>query len=145
MGLNGRIPAALGHLAGLQSLVLDGNLLRGAIPPELGKLTDLEMLGLAANALTGAIPPELAKLSSLRDLWLSGNDLTGSLPSELRSVASWDALCPAVPALNPVCAPIVRSCWRAGTSSPATRGSTGASMSTSSPGGASPSAVRWNA
>ena len=101
MGLSGRIPAALGHLTGLQSLVLDGNLLRGAIPPELGKLTDLEMLGLAANALTGAIPPELAKLSSLRDLWLSGNDLTGSLPSELRSVASWDALCPAVPALNP--------------------------------------------
>ena len=101
MGLNGRIPAALGHLAGLQSLVLDGNLLKGAIPPELGKLTDLEMLGLAANALTGTIPPELAKLSSLRDLWLSGNALTGSLPSELRSVASWDALCPAVPALNP--------------------------------------------
>ena len=52
-GLNGRIPAALGHLASLRSLVLDGNVLTGAIPPELGKLTDLEILGLAANALTG--------------------------------------------------------------------------------------------
>ncbi len=100
MGLNGHIPAALAHLADLQSLVLDGNLLSGAIPPELGKLSDLEMLGLAANALTGAIPPELAKLSSLKDLWLSGNDLTGSLPSELRSVTR-DAPCPAASALNP--------------------------------------------
>ena len=80
MGLNGRVPAALGRLAGLRSLVLDGNVLAGAIPPELGKLTDLEILGLAANALTGPIPPELARLSSLRELWLSGNHLTGSPP-----------------------------------------------------------------
>ena len=100
-GLNGRIPAALGHLASLRSLVLDGNVLTGAIPPELGKLTDLEILGLAANALTGAIPPELAKLSSLRELWLSGNRLTGSLSPELRSVAGGDAPCPAAPAGNP--------------------------------------------
>ena len=101
MGLNGRVPAALGRLAGLRSLVLDGNVLAGAIPPELGKLTDLEMLGLAANALTGPIPPELARLSSLRELWLSGNRLTGSLPPELRSVAGGEAFCPAAPAGNP--------------------------------------------
>ncbi len=101
MELNGRVPAALGHLAGLQSLVLDGNLLTGAIPPELGKLTDLEILGLAANALTGPIPPELAKLSSLRELWLSGNHLTGSLPPERHSVAGGEAPCPAASALNP--------------------------------------------
>ena len=101
MGLNGRVPAALGHLAGLRSLVLDGNVLAGAIPPELGKLTDLERLGLATNALTGPIPPELARLSSLRELWLSGNRLTGSLPPELRSVAGGEAFCPAAPAGNP--------------------------------------------
>ena len=101
MGLNGRVPAALGHLAGLRSLVLDGNLLTGAIPPELGKLTDLERLGLAANALTGPIPPELARLSSLRELWLSGNHLTGPLPPERHSVAGGEAPCPAAPALNP--------------------------------------------
>ena len=101
MGLNGRIPAALGDLAGLRSLVLDGNVLTGAIPPELGNLTDLEMLGLAANALSGPIPPELAKLSSLGELWLSGNRLTGSLPPELRSVAGGEAPCPAAPADNP--------------------------------------------
>ena len=101
MGLNGRVPAALGRLAGLRSLVLDGNVLTGAIPPELGKLTDLERLGLADNALTGPIPPELARLTSLGELWLSGNRLTGSLPPELRSVAGGEALCPAAPADNP--------------------------------------------
>ena len=100
MRLNGRVPAALGHLAGLRSLVLDGNVLAGAIPPELGKLTDLEMLGLAANDLSGPIPPELAKLSNLRELWLSGNRLTGSLPPELRSAAGGGATCPAAPADN---------------------------------------------
>ena len=101
MRLNGRVPSALGDLAGLRSLVLAGNVLAGAIPPELGKLTDLEMLGLSANALTGPIPPELAKLSSIRELWLSGNRLTGSLPPELRSAAGGEATCPAAPADNP--------------------------------------------
>ena len=100
MRLNGRVPAALGHLAGLRSLVLNGNVLAGAIPPELGKLTDLEMLDLSANDLSGPIPPELAKLSSLRELWLSGNRLTGSLPPELRSAAGRGATCPAAPADN---------------------------------------------
>ena len=100
-GLNGRIPAALGHLAGLRSLVLDGNMLTGPIPPELGKLADLEILGLAANALTGPIPPALAGLSSLEELWLGGNHLTGSLPPELRSAARGEAPCPAAPADNP--------------------------------------------
>ena len=102
MGLNGRVPAALGQLAGLRSLVLDGNQLIGAIPPELGKLRDLDTLGLADNALTGPIPPELASLSSLKELWLSGNHITSnSLPPELRSVARQDMPCPAAPADNP--------------------------------------------
>ena len=102
MGLNGRVPAALGQLAGLRSLVLDGNQLIGVIPPELGKLRDLDTLGLADNALTGPIPPELASLSSLKELWLSGNHITSdSLPPELRSVARRDVPCPAAPADNP--------------------------------------------
>ena len=96
----GAFPAALGHLAGLRSLVLDGNMLTGPIPPELGKLADLEILGLAANALTGPIPPALARLSSLEELWLGGNHLTGSLPPELRSAARGEAPCPAAPADN---------------------------------------------
>ncbi len=100
-GLNGRLPAALGQMAGLRSLVLDGNALTGAVPPELGKLTDLEWLGLAANLLSGPVPPELANLSRLRELWLSGNRLTGSLPAELRDVARGESSCRAAPADNP--------------------------------------------
>ena len=101
MGLNGRIPAALGQLTGLRTIVLDGNDLTGPIPPELGKLTHLEVLGLGSNALTGAVPSELANLSSLRELWLSGNDLTGPLPPELRAVARREPSCPSVQNANP--------------------------------------------
>ncbi len=101
MGLNGRVPAALGQLAGLRAIVLDGNDLTGPIPPELGKLTRLEALGLGNNALTGAVPSELANLSSLRELWLGGNDLTGPLPPELRAVARREPSCPSVRNANP--------------------------------------------
>ena len=100
-GLNGRVPAALGQLAGLRAIVLDGNDLTGPIPPELGKLARLEVLGLGNNALTGAVPSELANLSSLRELWLGGNDLTGPLPPELRAVARREPSCPSVQTANP--------------------------------------------
>ena len=101
MGLNGRVPAALGELPGLRFLVLDGNELTGPIPPELGKLRHLAVLGLGANLLTGSIPRELANLSSLRELWLSGNYLTGALPPELRAVARREATCPSGQNANP--------------------------------------------
>ena len=100
-GLDGRVPAALGHLAGLRSLVLDGNALTGAVPPELGRLAGLETLGLAANDLTGPVPPELAGLPGLRELWLGGNRLTGPLPPGLRALADGEAPCAAAPADNP--------------------------------------------
>ena len=101
MRLNGRIPAALGGLAGLQALELDANALTGAIPPELGKLTDLETLGLAVNALTGPVPPELEQLPGLRELRLDGNRLTGSLPPGLQAATGGAVSCAAAPADNP--------------------------------------------
>ena len=101
MGLNGHVPAALGQLAGLRAIVLDGNDLTGPIPPELGKLAHLEVLGLGNNALTGAVPSELANLSNLRELWLSRNDLTGPVPPELRAVARPEATCPSAQSANP--------------------------------------------
>ena len=77
MGLNGRIPAELGRLAGLVSLRLSRNRLAGGIPPELGKLAGLRVLALDGNFLTGPAPPEIGKLSKLIDLRLNGNPLTG--------------------------------------------------------------------
>ena len=80
MGLNGRIPAELGQLAGLVSLRLGRNRLAGGIPPELGSLGALRMLALDGNLLAGPIPPELGQLSGLADLWLQGNRLIGPPP-----------------------------------------------------------------
>ena len=86
MGLNGRIPAELGQLAGLVSLRLGRNRLAGGIPPELGSLGALRILALDGNLLAGSIPPELGQLSSLADLWLQGNRLIGPLPPSVAAL-----------------------------------------------------------
>ena len=87
-GLAGRIPAALGELAGLRVLKLFDNALRGPIPPELGGLANLRELRLDGNSLTGPIPAELSQLAALRRLRLDDNVLTGSIPAELGELAT---------------------------------------------------------
>ncbi len=87
MGLDGRIPAELGQLAGLVSLRLDRNRLFGDIPPELGDLGDLRLLALNDNLLAGSVPPELGRLSTLTDLWLHENRLTGPVPPSVTALA----------------------------------------------------------
>ena len=91
MGLNGRIPAELGRLAGLVSLRLGRNRLVGGIPAELGSLVNLRMLALDGNLLTGPVPPELGKLSELADLWLRGNRL-GPVPPSVAALPNLLAL-----------------------------------------------------
>ncbi len=86
--LTGPIPAALGNLANLESLLLQGNWLTGSMPPALGRLGNLGWLGLDDNALTGSIPAELGSLTNLRGLTLSGNALTGPVPSALGGLVS---------------------------------------------------------
>ncbi|CAD6239292.1 unnamed protein product [Miscanthus lutarioriparius] len=55
-GLTGGIPASLGRLASLQSLVLVENNLTGPVPAELGALSRLRRLVLSGNGLSGPIP-----------------------------------------------------------------------------------------
>lgn len=114
--LGGRLPAELGHLAGLVNLDLRDNRLAGTIPPELGNLSKLESLYLGGNQLTGSIPPELGNLGELRSmnvrsnrlmgpipgalgqldrlrhLWLHRNELTGPIPRELGNLTSLSVL-----------------------------------------------------
>jgi len=115
-GLEGHLPAELGDLDRLQSLILSRNALAGTIPPELGRLPILVRLDLRDNQFDGEIPPLIgdfryldvldlslngfegripAALGSLRDLrWLdlSDNDLTGPIPSTLGDLGRLDVL-----------------------------------------------------
>ena len=84
--LKGRIPSALGNLAGLDVLDLSNNSLTGNIPTELANLTGLTELRLNNNGLKGRIPTELGDLTSLRVLDVSENNLTGTIPEELGTV-----------------------------------------------------------
>ncbi|XP_047057705.1 piriformospora indica-insensitive protein 2-like [Lolium rigidum] len=85
-GLTGAIPAALGRLASLQSLVVVDNNLTGAVPPELGALARLRRLVLSGNGLSGPVPATLGNglhNDQLLIMDMSKNYLTGSLPPSL--------------------------------------------------------------
>ena len=90
--LTGPIPAELGDLTNLQTLVLDNNELTGPIPAELGDRTNLVELWLSHNALTGAIPAELGDLTNLVSLNFSSNQLTGPIPAELGDLTNLQTL-----------------------------------------------------
>ncbi|CAO2209235.1 unnamed protein product [Urochloa humidicola] len=83
-GLAGAIPASLGRLASLQSLVLvENNLTGGGVPAEIGALVRLRRLVLSGNGLSGPIPATLGALRGLLKMDLSNNFLQGIIPPEL--------------------------------------------------------------
>ena len=84
--ITGPIPATLGNLNNMVTLILNNNRLSGAIPPELGGMVALEELALQRNLLTSTIPPELGGLVSLTSLLLYSNDITGDVPDEICSL-----------------------------------------------------------
>ena len=86
--LSGAIPAALGDLANLRTLILDDNQLSGAIPAALGDLANLRKLDLCGNQLSGEIPAALGDLANLTYLVLWGNDLSGEIPADLGNLAN---------------------------------------------------------
>ena len=87
-GLTGPIPAELGNLPNLEELYLYSNALNGAIPAELGNLPTLVTLSLLSNDLEGVIPPEIGNLANLHGLFLHDNDLEGAIPPELGTLAN---------------------------------------------------------
>ena len=90
-GFAGEIPAQLGNLDKLETLVFNGDM-RGEIPSELGRLSELRELELDWNELSGEIPPQLGNLAKLRRLDLDNNDLTGDIPSELGNLTDLTVL-----------------------------------------------------
>ena len=81
-GLAGSIPADIGGLSELETLVFFWNTLTGPIPPALGELAKLELVVLALNRLSGPIPPALGGMTSLEQFHAHGNELA-SIPPEL--------------------------------------------------------------
>ena len=81
--LSGAIPAALGNLTNLQTLILEINQLGGAIPAALGDMASLRYLHLYDNQLSGTIPAALGNLANLAILHLWNNQLSGGIPAAL--------------------------------------------------------------
>ncbi len=88
--LRGSIPAEIGNLVKLESLLLRGNEL-ASIPPEIRNLTELESLDLNSNKLT-SIPSEIKYLIDLKLLDLGSNMLTGSLWDQIGNLTKLKAL-----------------------------------------------------
>ncbi|RLM91719.1 LRR receptor-like serine/threonine-protein kinase RPK2 [Panicum miliaceum] len=89
---SGSIPADVGGLHFLRSLVLSGNNLTGQIPGQFGDLAALEVLDLSRNSLTGSIPLHLTDASHLQVLRLDHNRLSGTIPPSFSELAQLTVL-----------------------------------------------------
>uniref|UniRef100_A0ACD5U2B0 Uncharacterized protein n=1 Tax=Avena sativa TaxID=4498 RepID=A0ACD5U2B0_AVESA len=78
--LSGPLPASIGSLAQLETLIVAGCSFNGGIPKELGNLLKLSFMALNSNNFTGTIPASFGLLSRLEWLDLANNQLTGSVP-----------------------------------------------------------------
>lgn len=87
-GLVGQMPATLGGLKNLQSLVIIENGLNAEIPPNIGSLLNLKRLVLSQNRFTGKIPDSLGGLTGVLILDLSRNSLSGPLPYTFEGLIS---------------------------------------------------------
>ncbi|KAI4333509.1 hypothetical protein L6164_018303 [Bauhinia variegata] len=79
--ISGSIPAELGDIITLESLVLEDDLLEGQLPSKLGNLVRLQRLRLTANNFTGPIPESFGKLKNLTILTIDGSRISGKIPS----------------------------------------------------------------
>ncbi|XP_047066338.1 leucine-rich repeat receptor protein kinase HPCA1-like [Lolium rigidum] len=91
-GLTGPLPASIGNLVQLTTLILPGCSFNGGIPKELGNLLKMSFLALNSNQFTGTIPASLGLLSNLYWLDVADNKLTGSLPISTGTAPGLDML-----------------------------------------------------
>ncbi|KAL3620748.1 hypothetical protein CASFOL_035660 [Castilleja foliolosa] len=79
-GLTGPLPAAIGNVRKLSSLILVGCGFSGPIPPSIGSLQQLRYLSLNSNNFIGEIPHSIGNLVNLYWLDLADNRLSGTIP-----------------------------------------------------------------
>lgn len=93
VNISGQIPAAIGDLLFLETLIFRKlTNLTGQIPQAIAKLTNLKLLRLSYTNLSGPVPSFLSQLKNLTFLDLSFNNLTGSIPPSLSQLHNLDAL-----------------------------------------------------
>ena len=86
-GASGADASQVSFLPHLEYVNFESNQLRGNIPAELGLLYSVRTLILAHNDLEGEIPAELANLTNLEELSLGGsNQFTGCIPAALQNI-----------------------------------------------------------
>ncbi|CAM0907890.1 unnamed protein product [Alopecurus aequalis] len=81
--LSGTIPASLGNVSSLRSLLLALNNLTGSIPETLGQIPNLKLLDLSYNEFSGYVPATLYNVSSLTLFRLGSNNFIGQIPSDI--------------------------------------------------------------
>ncbi|CAI0554476.1 unnamed protein product [Linum tenue] len=74
------IPASIGNLKSLDTLLLENCSLLGSIPASIGNLTSLTYLDLRDNSLSGKFPDILSNLVRLQHLSLRCNKISGWFP-----------------------------------------------------------------
>ena len=82
-GVDGTIPAQIGHLEGLQELKLNKNSISGTLPTELGKLKFLRVLATDSNRVSGTLPSGLNSVRHLSHVDLDDNMLSGTIPRSI--------------------------------------------------------------
>ncbi|KAM0840476.1 hypothetical protein ACQ4PT_059651 [Festuca glaucescens] len=91
----GPIPAAVGNLTSIQTLILGGNDFSGVVPSTFKKLKKLRLLRLSDNFISGRIEDLLLHIlpsNELQELYLDGNNLTGSIPAQLHQFSNLSTL-----------------------------------------------------
>ncbi|XP_010265817.1 PREDICTED: polygalacturonase inhibitor-like [Nelumbo nucifera] len=83
MNLTGSIPYSITKLQHLRRLTISETTLSTRIPQFLGQVKSLQYLILSVNQLYGPIPASLANLNKLVSLQLQGNKLSGKIPKSL--------------------------------------------------------------
>ncbi|KAJ6839640.1 putative LRR receptor-like serine/threonine-protein kinase [Iris pallida] len=88
-GISGSLPASIGTLTSVSSILLGGNKISGPIP-DMGALKELVSLHLENNQLTGSIPQSLGNLPKIKEIFLQGNQLQGGVPDSLKKRSGVD-------------------------------------------------------
>ena len=84
--LAGKLPAEIGNLDYMSTMVLWKNKIGDTLPAQIGNLKSITGLYIDHNEFSGTIPRSIGKLKNLQDCWLQNNQFSGEIPSEFGNI-----------------------------------------------------------